>query len=332
MSEQPYLSPALRTNAEEFFRWVEAARDIAIGTHVNPDGDALGSALAMSHWLERKQIQHEVLCAHPPPENLAFLPGASRVRTKPRRIDHDLGIVLDLEALRRLGSVDQVMRDIPRLVVIDHHVPDEAPGDLRIVEVGAPATAAILCDLFLYHNETITAEMATCLLTGIMTDTGSFRFQNTTAHSMRLAAHLVELGAELSVIATEVYQRKSLAATRLLAHVLETMRLECEDHVAIGTIPFDAYRQAGATDEHSEGIVNELLSIRTVEVAALVREHQPGRIRASLRSRGGCDVAAAARKFNGGGHRAAAGVSFEGSIHLATERILEALEECLGSC
>lgn len=332
LSDRTYLTRELQSRADEFFRWIESARDIVIGTHVNPDGDALGSALALSHWLDRKGVPHEVLCAHAPPDNLRFLPGCERIRQAPQRREHDLAIVLDLESMRRLGAVRDWFEQAPRMALVDHHVPDEAPGDLRIVDSGAPATACILADMLVHRKATLSPEIATCLLTGIVTDTGSFRFQNTTAHAMHLAAQMVEAGANLAQVSAEVYQCKSLASVRLLAYTLEHMELACEGRLAWSVLPHEAYLQAEGTDEHTEGIVNEMLAIKSVEIAALIREHQPGRIRCSLRSRGKYDVAAAARQFNGGGHRAAAGISFDGSPRMAEDQIIEALKECLASC
>lgn len=316
---------------EEFQAQLSGASSVLIGTHLNPDGDALGSALALSFYLWSEGIKNEVLCHHPAPYNLQFLPGVNKVRQTPTQGGHDLGIVVDLDAMHRLGSTAQYLEQMPRLVVIDHHVPMESPGDVRIVDTRAAATAQILCELLARLDATITPEMATCLLTGIVTDTGSFRFRNTTPDSLQWAAKLIEAGANLNQISEEVFQRKPLSSVRLLGHTLESLRLEMDDRLAYGTLVFEDFEIADAKDEDTEGFVNELLSIQSVQAAALFREPMRGRIRVSLRSRGDIDVAAVAQSIGGGGHKNAAGCSFDGSMDEALNSLLPRLRACLES-
>lgn len=316
---------------QEFEAQLSGASSVLIGTHLNPDGDALGSALALSHYLWSEGIKNEVLCHHPAPYNLQFLPGVSKVRQSPTQEGHDLGIVVDLDAMHRLGSTAQYLEAMPRLVVIDHHVPMESPGDVRIVDTGAAATAQILCELFARLNATVTPEMATCLLTGIVTDTGSFRFRNTSPQSLTWAAKLIEAGGDINLISEEVFQRKPLSSARLLGHTLETMQLELEGRVAYSTIDLNDFEAAEARDEDTEGFVNELLSIYSVQVAALFREPNRGRIRVSLRSRGDLDVAAVAQEIGGGGHRNAAGCAFDATMDEALDIVLPRLRACLES-
>ncbi len=318
------LAPGL---TEAFQNRIAAATSVLIGTHLNPDGDALGSALALSHWLDSQGIPNEVLCHHVAPANLEFLPGVDRIRQVPLR-SHDLGVVLDLDSTERLGSTAVYFENIP-FIVIDHHVPHEAPGDLRIVDTDAPATALILARLLFAMDADITPGIATCLLTGIVTDTGSFRFRNTTAEALSISARLLELGGDINLVSEEVFQRKPLSSARLLGLVLERMQIECQDRLAFGVLEFADFAEANAKDEDTEGFVNELLSIQTVQIAALFRESKPGRVRVSVRSRGDYDVAAVARELGGGGHRNAAGISFESSIEEAVAQVLPRLRECL---
>ncbi len=301
-----------------------------IGTHLNPDGDALGSALAVSHFLDGRGIENEVLCHHPAPRNLQFLPGINRVRFKPREEKHDLGIMVDLDALVRLGSTEPFFAAVPRLIVVDHHVPHEAPGDVRIIDVGAAATSLILSRLFLDLNVTITPEMATCLLTGIVTDTGSFRFRNTSPESMSVSAMLLERGGDINLVSEEIFQRKPLASTRLLGHMLDTMRLECDNRIALGVLRLEDFEHTSATDEDTEGFVNEMLFIDSVQIAANLRHPTQGKVRCSIRSRHEIDVAAVAREFGGGGHKNAAGCTFDLTIEEAEDILMSRLKSCLG--
>lgn len=301
-----------------------------IGTHLNPDGDALGSALALSHYLDQRKIPNEVLCHHAPPANLEFLPGVDRIRQAPMKT-HDLGVVLDLDSIERLGNTGHFFEELPHLVVIDHHVPHEAPGDLRIVDTDAPATAVILARLLTTLGADITPEMSTCLLTGIVTDTGSFRFRNTTAEALSISAMLLEHGGDINLVSEEVFQRKPLSSARLLGIMLARMDIEQHQKLCYSVLEHADFSSTGSTDEDTEGFVNELLSIRTVQIAALFREPKPGRIRVSLRSRGEYDVADVARQVGGGGHRNAAGCSFETSFEEALELVLPKLRACLAS-
>jgi phosphoesterase RecJ-like protein len=310
---------------------LEAASSVLIGTHLNPDGDALGSALAMSHYLDRRGIENEVICHHLAPRNLQFLPGVNRVRNTPKHEKYDLGIVLDLDSLERLGNTEPYFNGCRRIVVIDHHVPHEAPGDLRIVDTHSPATAVILTRLLIDLDAEITSEMATCLLTGIVTDTGSFRFRNTTAEALSLSAWLLDHGGDIGTVAEEIFQRKALASARLLGIMLSHMHLDSNDQIAHSILTNRDFEMTGAKDEDTEGFVNELLSIETVQMSAVLREPKLGRTRCSLRSRGAYDVATVARVFGGGGHHNAAGCTFDCGPEEAVELLVPEMQKCLAS-
>jgi phosphoesterase RecJ-like protein len=321
----------VREALPSFLREVRSARGVLIGTHVNPDGDAIGSALAVSHILDQLEIEHELLCSDPAPYYLKFLPGTDRIRQTPVGQGHDLAIIVDLEARSRLGRVGPFFDACPRVIVIDHHVPIEEPGDLRIVLPTAPSTCSIILDLFRDTDVVITPKIADCLLTGILTDTGSFRYPNTDAHSLHSAGFLLERGADLAKVTREVYMQKELPAVVLTAHAIQRMQVDCDGRLAWATLPLSLFEELNAEEQYTEGIVNELLSVKGVEIAAILREGKPGKIRGSLRSIGKIDVAAVARQFGGGGHVNAAGVSFNGSLDEAEEQVVEALKRCLAS-
>ncbi len=326
------LTPAeTRQKLPDFLDLVRKARHVAIGTHLNPDGDALGSALAVSLILDQLGVAHTVLCQHPAPSNLAFLPGTDRIRNELPGETPDLAVILDLDAMNRLGTVRHVFDDVPHKIVVDHHIPQDAPGDLRIISTKSPATCAILCDLFFDSEVTITPEIANCLLTGILTDTGSFRYPNTTSHSLHLSAQLLEAGASISGVSEEVYMKKTLPSVRILGRSIERAKITSDGRLTWVTIPYEVFDELNASDQDTEGIVNEMLSIRGVEIAAILREIRPGKIRGSLRSRAHINVADVAQLFGGGGHKNASGISFDGSLLESEIRIVEALKACLAS-
>jgi phosphoesterase RecJ-like protein len=317
--------------APEFEKAVKSASSVLIGSHLNPDGDALGSALAVSHYLDGLGIPNEVICHHMPPRNLRFLPGVNRIRQTPKEERYDLGIVVDLDSLERLGSTEPFFATCDRTIFVDHHVPHDAPGDIRIVDTAAPATAVILTRLFLELGIEITPDLATCLITGIVTDTGSFRFRNTTSESLGLAAKLLEQGGNITLVSEQVFQSKPISSARLLGYTLERMNLACEDRLCWSVLSNEDFEQNHAVDEDTEGFVNELLTIETVQISAIFREPKRGKVRCSIRSRGEYDVAAVARKFGGGGHRNAAGCTFDGPIDEAVDKLTTELKNCLES-
>ncbi len=309
------------------------ARKVFVTSHMSPDGDAYGSALAVSYLLDQRKIEHEVL-GHDEkiPYMLKFLPGVERIKNKPSGEDADLSIVLDMDNLRRMGEdILGYIDRADRMVVIDHHIPHESPGDLRIVDTKAPATAQILYELFKAMRVTFTPEMATCLLAGIFTDTGGFRYANTNVESLRAAAELVAAGGNISQVAEESYMKKPLESQRLLGRTLENLQLSEDKRLAWAVLDQQDFLDCNAGEEHAEGIVNELLSIDTVQIATVLRQPPDRKMRASLRSRGEYDVAAVARMFQGGGHRNAAGCTFEGSIQEAEQELIHELEQCLAS-
>ncbi len=314
-----------------FLREVRAAKGVIVGTHLNPDGDAVGSALAVSFVLDQLEVEHEIVCADPPPYYLKFLPGSEKFKQKPDSDGHSLAILVDLEATNRLGNAGKYFEGTPRTLVIDHHIPNEEPGDVRIVFPESPATCSILRDLFADSEIEITPQVADCLLTGILTDTGNFRFPNTDSHSLHAAGYLLEKGANLAKITQEVYMRKERPAVDLTAHAIMRMKTHCDGRLAWATLPLSLFEELHATDQHTEGVVNELLSVKGVQIAAILREARPGKVRGSLRSLGKIDVAAVAREFGGGGHMNAAGITYDGSLEEAEDALVDALMRCLES-
>ncbi len=321
------MTPEVR---RQFFDLVQGSSRVLIGCHVNPDGDAIGSALALAMAVEQLGAEADVVCWHEPPANLKFLPGTQRIRRQAGR-EADLAVIVDLESFSRLGGAPDAFREAPVLAVIDHHIPRDRPGDVRLVDQESASTAGILLDLFEAGPIQITAEIAECLLAGVVTDTGCFRHANTTPEVLRQAARLCELGADLSRVTEEVYQRRPEPAARLLGEALAQYRTASDGRLAWIALRSDRMAELGASDEHTEGIVNELLAQENVEAAFLLREVHSSRAKGSLRSRGAIDVAACAREFGGGGHRNAAGLVVDFSIDEAERAVLAAMQKCLAS-
>ena len=296
------------TLVQAFQQEIARAKTILIGTHLNPDGDALGSALGLALYLESQGKAVEVICHHTAPRNLKFLPTVDRVSLTPSREDFDLGIIVDLDSFERLGSTAPYFEKQDRLMVIDHHVPHEAPGDLRIIDTGSAATALIITLLLQEMGAEISPEMATCFYTGISTDTGSFRHPSTTGDVHRMAAFLVDRKINVSNIHRQIYDNVSLEKLRMLGYVLnEKLRVLPEYKFAYITLSDSELKRFRSKTGDTEGLVNYALSVEGVVGAAILID-RGDEIRISFRSIGDFSVRdLASRHFNGGGHRNAAG-------------------------
>ncbi|MCS7065346.1 MAG: bifunctional oligoribonuclease/PAP phosphatase NrnA, partial [Fimbriimonadales bacterium] len=200
-------------------------------------------------------------------------------------------------------------------------------ADVRLVDTCAAATAEIAYRLLRALRVPFTPEIATCLLTGIVTDTFSFKFPNTTPHTLRIAAHLQRCGANISEINEQVFETRSFSAVKLLGLALATLKRTPDGQIAWAVIPRSAFEEAGASEEETEGIVNFVRSIHGVQVAMLLREAPNRKIRVSLRSRGAVNVALIAQHFGGGGHENAAGCTLEMSMSEAEQVLLQEVQK-----
>jgi phosphoesterase RecJ-like protein len=242
----------------------------------------------------------------------------------------DLGILVDVGFIKRSGRAAYALERADTLAVIDHHeIGPEISGHIRIIDSAASATCLMLYRLFEKIGLTIDKRVATCLLTGIITDTGSFRFRNSDAASLAAASHLVELGADLALVNDEVWNRRPSSQIRLLEKAFQHLSYSEDCRLAMTYLGLDDFRQAKAEDEDSEGIASEIARIQSVDVAAVFREPEANHVRVSVRSRGDIDVAAVCRRFEGGGHKNAAGCTFKTGIEAAMNAMRPALEQCL---
>lgn len=301
---------------------VDSADTILIVTHLRPDGDALGSALGLYHSLAAMgKRPPAVLCQDPAPEIYQFLPGAELVQTEPLPLeDWDLAIVCDMSQLNRCGPHENVARKASKKLLIDHHVPGEEFGDVRLVDADEAATAVLAYRWLKATGMPMPPETRQCLLTGIVTDTFSFKFSNTTPESLRVAAELVDMGTDIRLINEEVFETRSYVSVRLLGATLSTVETTEDGKIAWAVVPIDVFHALGANDGHTEGIINYVRSIRGVEAAFLIRQVAPDKVKASLRSNT-ADMAKVAGTFGGGGHVNAAGCT----VGLAPEKAIAAL-------
>ena len=321
---------ALAESLSEAAAAIGESRSIVLACHVNPDGDALGSLLGLA--LPLLPLGKDVVCLSEDgvPDILCFLPGAELVRQTSDLPSFDLALVVDSGELSRVGvHVQPIVSRAKRIVDIDHHVTAGAFGDVRVLDAGAASTAEIVYALLQTLAVPITTDIATCLFTGIITDTGSFRFQNVTPNTLRVAAELLEAGAPPAYISEHVFDNRTFAATRLLGHALSGLSQTPDGRVVWTRITALDFATLGATDQDTEGVVNYVRGVRGAEAGLLFREMADGKIRVSLRSRETVNVAEIAQKFGGGGHRMASGCTLEVPLAEAEQAVVEAVTAAL---
>ena len=272
----------------------------------------------------------------PVPERFAFLfEGARRADRSDRAVKEidraDAIVVLDISDLERLGSLGRHVRDagVP-VICIDHHVSrGSLPPGPRLIDSKAAATGELIFDLAVTNRWTIQTRAARALYVALLTDTGGFRFSNTSARTLRVAAELLERGVHPEDIYLQVYSNAPEGRVRLMAEVLDTLVVERDPGVAWVTVPPGAMKRLAADADDLDGIVEFARSIRGVMLALLFRELANGRIKVSFRSVGGVNVAQLAREFGGGGHAKAAGASLEGSLSDVQQTVLAAARDVL---
>lgn len=313
-----------------------ASQKVVLAAHVNPDGDTLGSILALTHALLALGKSVTPLSADGVPLIYQWMPGADLVKQDSGSDDFDLAVICDAGKPDRAGSkIQAILENTRKLMIIDHHMPEGNQGDLRLIDPGLASNAElvwkVICELERQSGMHLrSCSIAECILTGIITDTGSFQYPNTTARTFLAASRMQRLGAKPSHISELVFENRSVASVRLLGRVLSAMTISENGKVAWGHVTASDFAEMNATDADTEGIVAHLRAIYGVQVGILFREIPGKKLRVSLRAREGSDVNAVARAFGGGGHKLAAGCSFDQPLQVVEPLVVnEALKHVL---
>jgi len=314
---------------EEIVDLIKDHERFAISTHISPEADAIGSALALRLILRRLGKEALVVTQDPVPHNLRFLKGAEGVRG-PQGLggdDLELWFVVDCAGLDRVG--DRVIRLIERsgrpIVNIDHHINNPNFGEVNYVRQAA-ATAQLIFELARTLG-VLDPEIATSLYAGIVADTDAFRNANTDAPVLRDAAALVEQGARAREVAINLYERRTLGELRLLGYGLLNAHLE--GSIFWCDLPLRAFTELGASPQETERLVEDLRALEEIEVAVLFKELEGGRVKVSLRAKGSFKVNEVAQRFGGGGHEQAAGCIVEGELATVEQQVLGELRRRL---
>jgi phosphoesterase RecJ-like protein len=311
--------------------FLRAGKRFRIFSHVDPDGDALGSALGLAWILHAAGKEARVQLAAPVPRMYGFLPGQPRfVEVSGSVPDSGESLaILDCTSPGRLRDLEHQLPKGAPILNVDHHADNTRFGNAVHVDPTAAATALLILEIAQDGGFQLPAEAATCLYTGILTDTGRFTYQNSDARALRAAAELARLGADPAHIASHVFEHRLAEAIRLLGRTLETLELREEGRVACICVTLAMLQETGAAAEETEGFAAWPRSIEGVQVGVFLREQDDGSIKVSLRSTTGVPIDGVANRFGGGGHPAAAGARVPGPLEEAKERVLRAVGEHL---
>jgi len=312
------------------------SRNVLITTHAGPDGDAMGSLLAMNLVLQGMHKRVTLFNETPIPAVYRFLPRVPCVGRRLISVDEfDTAVILDCSDLQRIGEASAMIGRIPEIINIDHHVTNTRFGTCELIDTEACATAEILYHLFKRMQISFTRDLATCIYTGILTDTGSFRFSNTNRTTFQICEDLIASGADPFQVAQHVYGTYSLGRIKLLNLALDSIEISDNGKVSLMALTRAMMQETGTQQEDADGMINYARRIQDVRIAVLIQEQINGDLRSpeqmrtyhvSLRSDGSVDVSAIAARFGGGGHQSAAGFSIESTLPEIKQTILQLTE------
>ena len=311
---------------------IEASQQIAICAHTSPDGDAIGSGLALGMIIEttwpHKQVTNLLADDAPVPRIYNFLPGASKMVPASRYAGSpDLFISVDLSVDARLNKALSVLERSRRHVIIDHHPCETHTGEAFVIRPQAAAVGVIVTEYALHLGVRLTRPIAQCLFCAIVTDTGRFQYQNADPESFQAASLLVDAGASPAEVSLNVYQSFSLAYLHLESAVMGRVTTFAGGKIAYSYATIEDLRRTGASLDECDGLIDEVRSVRGSEIALFLKEVPGGKVRGNLRSKTNWDVSKVASELGGGGHAAAAGFTVEGDLDEVLATVLPKLRD-----
>ena len=308
---------------------IAAARSFLVTTHEGPDGDAVGSSLALGSYLRKLGKDVTVYFSDPVPDLYTFLPLSDTVvHAIPDRA-FDICFVLDVGEFRRAGEELARFTKVGKFINIDHHLLCDRFGAINLIDADAAATGVLVHRIIRGAGHEIDYETALCIYTAVITDTGSFRYSNANQEAFAVAGEMVACGVNAWFVAERLYESQPLARLELLALALATLTISPRGDVASITVMLDMYEKTGTNAEITDGFINYPRSIRGVEVAVFFREINPGLFKVGFRSKGKVNVSALAAEFGGGGHHNAAGCNIAGPLESVREQVFAHLAKVL---
>jgi phosphoesterase RecJ-like protein len=331
-----HIPPARRAGIQRIARELVAGRRVALSTHMNADGDGCGSETALTRLLGQRGLECRIVNPTPWPELFSFLLGDGAVEQSARGAAAlsgiDLLLVVDISDVKRLGGLTEAVRrlTVPK-IVIDHHIASDDPaGDIVLTDTSACATGELVYDLACELELEITPEIARSLYAAILTDTGGFRFSNTTPRSHAIAAELLSRGVDPEEMYQRVYASAPAGRVRLLAEVLTTLGVDERCGVSWLSMSAGSLERYNVRSEDLDGIVEHARSIAGTRMAIFFRDLGYGKVKISFRSTGDVDVNQFARRFGGGGHVKASGALVAGTLDQVRDQVVADAKDFLG--
>ena len=317
------------SHIEEMIRVLRKAPKVALFSHVSPDGDCIGSMLAIGLALEKMGKEVTYYNPNRMANNLQFLPGSSRVSQVLPNPQPEVLMFVDCTDLGRVNLSKADLSEESTVLNLDHHISNHSFGHVNWINAQASAVGELALALIQLLGVEIDVEIATNLYTAIVTDTGCYQYSNTTAETHRLTGDLLDKGIDIKMIHYHLFDQKPLAQLKLLQYALNGLEIYAEGQLAIMTLSLEDFQKSKAEQETSEGLVNHVRSIAGVEVAVLLKEVGPQEIKGGIRSNLWLNVNEIAAQFGGGGHKRAAGCIFRIPMAEAKQNIISAIEEGL---
>jgi len=322
---------------DEISNVLQKNNNFLITSHINLDGDAIGSELALYSILKKLKKKPIILNQGKLPKVYDFLPGVNKLQyLEDDYIDTksiDVGIALDCSNVKRMGKTYEIFKNIKTIINIDHHASNESFGDLNYVDSSVSSVGEIIYELIRFINvDFLDEDISTCLFTSILTDTGSFRYSNVSSRTFKIASDLTSFEIKPHLIAAKIYNRNTYPGLKLLGEALSTLEANYSNYVSWITITRKMLNNTKANDEEIEGIIDVAATLDNNEISILFRETKDNKIKISFRSKGNFDVNKFAGKFNGGGHPNAAGCLCSGKMYKIKDKILSQLFKEIKSC
>lgn len=316
---------------EEILHRIRESHSVAIVPHVSADGDSIGSSTGLGLLIEKMGKKALIYLEEEVSYTLAFVPGKHLVRIYDGSFEeHDLVIALDCGDLERLGKRVDIFKKGPVTVNIDHHPTNTMFADLNYVHTQSAAVSEIIYRMAEMLGMQLDEAISTCLYTALTTDTGGFRYSNTTCVTHQIAGDLIDHGADNAYVSQQVFENMTLEKVRLMGRAIDSLEILEDGRIALMVITDSMLKECGALEQDCEGMVNMGRNIRGVEVAVVLREKEQELVKVNLRSKEYVDVSGIAAKFNGGGHKRAAGCTVTGSVDRIREELLNEIREALG--
>lgn len=322
------MSHGSEATFEQIKHTLDAAQRILVSSHVRPDADAYGSAIAMALHLKAQGKEVTLWNEEGLTEKFRYLPESGLVQAPPGqgKQDFDVFLALDTSTKERLGRVLKATGQVTTWINIDHHVSNHRYADLNYIDDTAPATGQIVYNYLSEAGGVITPAMADNLYAAISTDTGSFQYDKTSPHTFRLAADLVDKGVNVPELSRRMYDSYPRRRLELLKALLNSARFDCDDRVASFSLSMETAKNLAVLPEDNEGLIDHLRAVEGVQVAVFFEELPENKVRLSMRSKEPrFDVCKICGLFGGGGHAQAAGARLPGPLKAAEEKVLEAI-------